>query len=192
MLCTTQFHASGEGFRVLTINELAASHGFTRSAILPSFPKHILTYPPCQLLLSSLEAIWPIRQPSIFDVIFQPIMHIFRETRTWIPALRRYLLHDWIDASIITSTASKADDAALPYHLWDNRLELLFPGCTPHLDALRQTLLRWMRRCLVKEISQYLGECFGSHWVQDLQLARQWSRKALLHGDRGGCRLLEH
>lgn len=186
VLCSTHFHATGQGYRALNLEELAASHGFPRSVILPSFPKHMLTYPPFQLLTSSLDSMWPMLPLTFSSALLPPILKIIHESCTWIPALRRYLSHDWIDASLITSTASKADDAELPCRLWDNRLDLLYPGCTPYLGILRQGFLQWMRRRLVREISDYLCETFGYNWVNPLHFQRQSSFKAPFHGEQGG------
>ena len=136
----------------------------------------MLEYPPCQLLTASLDHVFvKIEQPldtTPWELQRIPISH-----QTYIPALKRYLSHAWIDETLITSTASKADNAALPCRLWDARLELVFPGCLPHLNFMRRKCLQFMRRRLFREIRFYLRESFGTNWSTTLALHR--SRIAL-------------
>lgn len=140
VFCDSPFHATGKGYRVLTSDELATAHGFPRHLVSDSFPVELLTHPPCQLLTASLDPVWEKIHPVSVDINPRSAKRQ-KETDTYFPEIKRHLPHDWIDETLITSTASKADDAALTSRLWDSRLELLFPGCTPSLDRLRLFLL---------------------------------------------------
>lgn len=184
--CTSHFHSLGKGYRVLTLEELGTVHGFPRHLILPNFPSHFLELPPCQLLLASLKSIWlPLPATVYSPTISQPIKQA-KEVNTWLPTLRRYLSHSWIDDSLITATASKADDAATPCRLWDARLELIFPGCTPKLGIIRDFVLGWMRHRLLREIRCYLSHTFGPGWSARLSIARATRAKGPVTGLLGG------
>lgn len=173
VLCLSHFHHSGTGFRRLSLAELAGVHGFPRNLILPSLPEHVIEWPPCQSLAACLEPVWTSHHTPPADVNPRPMKRSREnENETWLPSLDRYLPHDWIDESLITATASKVDDAKSPCRLWDVRLDLLFPGCTPKLEALRRGVLLWIRRRLLREIRKYLRTTFSATWVSDLLFLR--------------------
>lgn len=124
VLVSSDFHASGKGYRVLRIDELASIHGFPRHQITPNFPTSLLELPPCQLLSTSLAVVWSHEPsprpafPTAFESNPRPNKRL-KDTETYLPLLKRYLAHDWFDTSVITATASKADNAESPCRLWD-------------------------------------------------------------------------
>jgi hypothetical protein len=83
-------------------------------------------------------------------------------SRSWIPAIYRFLPHTWIDMAVTASKALKHDDAAPPSHLWDQRLVLLYPKCLPVLDWIRSKLLCMFRHRLLREVCGYLHHRFGN------------------------------
>jgi hypothetical protein len=171
---------------VLTSDELATAHGFPRQLVLPSFPVVILEYPPCQVLSAILDPVWETHEVRLVDENPRPIKRPKDFLQTYIPSLKRHLSHDWIDVTLITATASKADDASLPCRMWDSRLELLFPGCLPALDPFRLWCLKWQRRRLIREIRTYMSEIFGPNWVCELLRLRQLMRFGSLREHKGG------
>lgn len=121
LLVSSYFHSSGKGYRVLLTEELASIHGFPRQQILSTFPRSLLAFPPCQLLTASLNVAWTVEAEQTSPVLASNPRPSKRsrdsETHTWLPDIQRYLPHDWVDVSVITATASKADDAAAPCRL---------------------------------------------------------------------------
>jgi hypothetical protein len=97
---------------------------------------------------------------------------------TWLPSIGRYLSHSWIDSETVTDKAVKADDAAAPSHMWDARIQLLWPSLTQdHLVALQSFLLRWLRRKTTRELRRYLADHYGTNWCSELSV----QRKQLVH-----------
>lgn len=184
VLVDSYFHMTGKGYRSLRIDELASIHGFPRQQIFANFPRSILDMPPCQLLSASLDVVWVPEVPlsPVLDTNPCPAKRP-EEIETYLPKLKRFLSHDWVDTSIITAKALKADDAASPCRLWDARLELLFPGVTPYLETLRRAILGWIRRRLWREIRVYLSCTFNQDWALELYRLR---RQALLLGPQRG------
>lgn len=76
---------------------------------------------------------WKVETLVVTDINPTPLKRHKESIETYIPSIKKHLPHTWIDLSLSTATASKADDAAAPCRLWDARLELLFTGCTSHL-----------------------------------------------------------
>jgi hypothetical protein len=95
-------------------------------------------------------------------------------TRSLISGVCRYLSHDWIDVSQVTSKAAKFDYAATAIEMWNKRLILLFPGCTAKsLVVLRTWLLCLVRRNVLKGLRLYLAQEFGTKWHELLVVCRR-------------------
>ena len=115
VLSLSFFHVSGWGYRSLSIDELAHAHGFPRNLVFPRFPKQLLDCPPCQLLLAGVSPVWAVISPAGSDPNPKPLKRRKEESlTTYLPNIKKYLPHTWIDISLITATARKSDDAAAP------------------------------------------------------------------------------
>ena len=107
VLCLPSFHASGLGYRALSIPELAAVHEFPRKVMTTNFPISLLALPPCQLLSVCLEPTWKVLDPLLPIALPSPI-RLPPTTETYIPSIHKFLSHDWIDDTLVTATARKA------------------------------------------------------------------------------------
>jgi hypothetical protein len=60
---------------------------------------------------------------------------------TWLTSICCWLPHTWIDETLISAKAAKADDADLSIHLWDQRISLGLERPTGTLPAIRDATL---------------------------------------------------
>jgi hypothetical protein len=181
----TSFCLSGWGVRALSMSELAKAHGFPQVlATRSDFPAFCLTLPPIQLLDAVIDGHrdWvregasaqhalsaDLSTTTTLDIHtgttvtrdaptarVRGVRSLCTETHSWIPALQKYLSHEWIDNELITTKAIKHDNACAPLQLWDRRLTLFFPTIAPILSSLRRLLLQKYRRKLCREALAYL------------------------------------
>lgn len=197
----TQFYATGLGVRSLTSSELYSVFGFPVRVRSSTIPIHIFDLCiPVQLLHAILH---PVLQqcstasnkrqrrgslskllppdPTDMDVSLTcttTVQDLHCHSRSWIPSIGRWLPHSWITPDAVTPGAAKRDDADLPIHLWNRRLQLLYPLCSDqHLDTLREFLLqKLVRRNVFKSFSQYLHTTYGSKWAFILGRDRRLQR----------------
>jgi hypothetical protein len=104
-----------------------------------------------------------LAQPSFLRL---PLYKFPCATCSWIGALGRWLSHECIDNTKVTSKAAKRDDAAIATNMWNKRLILLYPHCSVlHRDVLRTWLLCRVRRRVLRELCMYFGQRFGGGLV---------------------------
>jgi hypothetical protein len=163
----SSFTATGWGSRALTPDELGVAFGF------PSWLRHD------GLLVSS----FPLVPIQILDGVYAESSPRSRPSNRYpssllaallsrLPCVRKFLSHDWIDASVVTSKAAKRDDAAPPTHLWDARCVLVFPHLGPALPHLRVGVMPRIVYKLFKEFAVYMREHYGSQWASLLVALR--------------------
>jgi hypothetical protein len=149
----THFCCTGLGHRVLTESELAHAFGFpvlsqAGGVLLSDFdyflPAHLFH---AVLDSSSLSRLGTVSTKAPQTLNSRLLLYKFPcQTRSWISSVGKWLNHDWIDTSTVTSKAAKRDDAVIQTALWDQRLILLYPKCLiKHLDVLRTWLLCYGR-----------------------------------------------
>ena len=85
--------------------------------------------------------------------------------RTYLPSLRRYLPHSWIETSLITAKAAKHDDAQVEHAMWDQRILLVLPWALSILSFLRRRLMSLIRIWMRQELCAYLRAAHGVDWV---------------------------
>jgi hypothetical protein len=103
-----------------------------------------------------------INQARIPTICCQMLLHILKKPRrsqternqTWLPELKRYLSHAWINDDYVTAKAAKSDAAEVPTTLWDQRILLPLPWATGVLRFLRTRLLARLQRRLYCEFRQ--------------------------------------
>jgi hypothetical protein len=84
--------------------------------------------------------------------------------RSWLPLIREFLLHSWVDSTLVSDKAAKRDDAGVPIRLWDQRCSLLLPKCTPALPTLSKFLARALVTHLWDELHAYICTTHGADW----------------------------
>ena len=209
VILPTHLSRTGWGSRFLTPAELGRIFGLPAPHFSPVdldlSLSHFLGMVPLPILDSWFTP-WSSHLPSVSPVPapvigFSPRRILPVLTATWIPSLRRFLPHSWIDATLVTSKAAKRDDAAAPTALWDERLRLLFPYPAWVYTSLRRFLLARSRRRLLSELLVYLRSTYGLDWQAALQAHRRsaprhqggWmdtSFSSLVHDVAQGCQVL--
>lgn len=195
----TRFFGSGFGIRSLTTGELCSIFSFPVRIRTGDVPMQVFDVCiPVQLLQAILHPFLehfhsrqdrsPKRQrrdtstinvvdlPGDFSSSTLPPNNHWTNNhfKSWIPALKRWLPHSWIATEIVTPGAVKRDDADIPTHLWNKRLQLLYPRCSDqHLDQLRTFLLcKVVRRNVWRSFRCYLIDTYGINWADQLKALR--------------------
>ena len=91
--------------------------------------------------------------------------------QSWLPLVQSFLPQDWIDASLVTSKAAKADDAGIWQSMWDARSTLVFPWAVQVLAFLRSRPMGLIQRKLYLELKDHLRSEHGHDWLQRLLAA---------------------
>jgi hypothetical protein len=181
LVYSAHFYCSGWGYRCLTLGELAQVFGLAmicRSEELRSeYFQHLI---PAQLFHTLKDEMCIDIQCTNSPLVPQPppfCLRLFKfpcATWSWIRPVGRWLSHEWIDTTKVTSKAAKRDDASIAIDMWKKLLLLLYPAClSRHLDALRTWILRWIQRHILRGLRSYLGLSYGTTWVSLLLAARQ-------------------
>jgi hypothetical protein len=95
--------------------------------------------------------------------------------RAWLPQLQRWLPGSWAETAI-SDKAVKADNAAVEFHPWHQRIMLLFPVVPGVLVSFEEFALRRWRRALTGSFRDYLTLSHGVEWR---------AKVTLLKADRG-------
>jgi hypothetical protein len=115
-----------------------------------------------------------------------PLFKFPCDNKSWIAPLGRFLSHEWIDMTHVSSKAAKRDDAEIAFDMWNKRILLVYPRCTiGALETLRSWLLTIVRRCLLQSLRRYLAREFGMPWSSILVKCRSFR---LLFKDLGSFR----
>ena len=94
---------------------------------------------------------------------------------SFLPSIQQHLPHLWIDDSFVTSGAVKHDDAAAPYPLWDQRIQLAFDSFTPSvLNCLRAFAHLWWCWHTYGSFRRYLTSVYGEDWLKLFTTCAIW------------------
>ena len=93
--------------------------------------------------------------------------------RTWLPALCKWLSHEWIDSDLVTEKSVKSDSEGVPMHIWDLRISLVLPTSRHALEIIRNRLLQVWRRRLTRSFVSYLCTTYSTRWLELLSQARR-------------------
>ena len=173
------------GLRALSSSELSSLFGLQHSYwafmtvdMFPILPIQVLDMILRQFLPRSnshKQQFLPLSVPS-------PVSDLLPVTFKGLPG---HLPSDWHVVSTVQSQkATKADDAAVPTQLWDNRILALFPHATALLPPLRRFVLRYLQRKMYLEFRNFLRKVFP------LELARYLSSRAQVYLSKFKDRLL--
>ena len=91
---------------------------------------------------------------------------------TYLPSIKKWLSQAWIDQSLVTEVAKKADDAAVPTHLWDMRICL--PLDVDHkslavrrsLRIFRSLLLDRLKLNVIRSFRHYMTITHPQKWCE--------------------------
>jgi hypothetical protein len=84
----------------------------------------------------------------------------------------KYLPHSWVDDSLITEKAGKADDAGVPIHLWDQRISLVLDVPLLVIETMRKWMFKRYCRGLMRSLASFLCRCHGRDWAHQLTVLR--------------------
>lgn len=99
---------------------------------------------------------------------------------TWLPGIERYLSHSWIDLSLITEGARKADNAGVPVDLWNFRtcqplgVDHTCPSVTRRLNVLRRLFLDRLKLTAILDFNIYMSSKHQTAW-------KYWKHLYFLH-----------
>jgi hypothetical protein len=160
----THFCFTGWGYWCLTPGELSQVYGLPmlcryeglcKQDFEPLIPAHIFQ--------GLHDQLWIATDVANSRGVSQPRNHrlpLFKfpcSTRSWISSIGRWLTHEWIDCTQVTSKASKRDDAVIAIDMWDKLLLLLYPKCSSHhLNTLRTWLLVRVTRLICRGLRAHL------------------------------------
>jgi len=99
-----------------------------------------------------------------------------RPAAVWFKSIRAALPGSWIDTTLVTDKAAKSDKAAVPKHLWDQRILLIWPHLTGRLEWLRDKLMHVAMRSIYLEFQAFMVETHGPDWSSRLRLAQEAAR----------------
>jgi len=169
----SSFCATGFGFRCLTSNELGRIFGLP-TLFLSEMKVSAFCFTPTQIL----DAIFrqfvhhnfgavPL-QRSVIEVLPTPSI-VLETSPVFLPGLQRFLPQSWRKgASEVEEKAAKADDAAVPLHLWDKRITCFWPGTEAALIVLRKSFLRCHFRNVFRGYLFYLRKMFSETYLHFL------------------------
>jgi hypothetical protein len=80
-----------------------------------------------------------------------------------LPLIGKYLVHSWVDATLATEKAGKADNAGVPTQLWDQRVTLVLGVLVRILNIVR--VFRQYCRNLMRSLCTFLVSCEGLRWA---------------------------
>jgi hypothetical protein len=176
---------TGYGSRALSPKELFLAWDIPLWAIPASSRRNELHHlPPLKALLSQADAlVSALSLPArlLGSAPLAPIPVPLLSTRTWLAhpddALHTvkgvWLPHAWMDDSVLSAKAAKADKAALPLHLWTRRIALALETPTRSLPALWDWQFGRVCRTLVRDFCAYMRSKHPR--MEQLRLVDRWS-----------------
>eukprot|EP00980_Cylindrotheca_fusiformis_P022018 scaffold8903_cov106-Cylindrotheca_fusiformis.AAC.3 len=174
ILIPSRFSPSGFGIRSVTPRELFSAWDLPLWAPVPitrrAAAAALQGFPPLGPLLRLSDAAIHALGPPALPVQGLPLAPLSTSDpsdlhRSWLPQLQCWLPHDWIDRSLLTPKAAKADAAELPTHLWDKRVSLIFPCPVLALERLRSFFFTVACRSLFRSFLRYMRQSHGPLWT---------------------------
>jgi hypothetical protein len=184
---STHWYSSGFGYRTLSAHELSSAFD------LPLW-LHPSGEEACNAWLTS-DAFSKMYPLSLFNIVIDTVLDTLGaadlkdapsnalvshlpltlgdDSGVTLPLIGRFLPHSWVDVSLITEKAGKADDAGVPIHLWDQRISLVLEVPLSVIATMRKWLFKRYCRGLMRSLALFLSRCHGSDWAQQLTVLRK-------------------
>ena len=181
LLLKSRLSLSGWGKRCLSPKELFAAWDVPLWAPRPDRPSVavnlLLVMPPLRILLGVSDALCSTlslpRELLRGHTLASLQVPVHDPRGEWLPTVDRWLSFDWIDSSLLTAKAAKADAASLPTQLWDRRISLLWPSWRPNaLERLRHVLFGYTCRRVFLSFRSHLLRVHGPAWTAYVQGGR--------------------
>jgi len=93
--------------------------------------------------------------------------------------INKFLVHSWIDPSLVSEKAVKADDAGVATEMWDQRISLVLSVAVDAMNKIRTMILRRLRRRNTRSLISFLENVHGGDWLDKIILLRQASQRRL-------------
>jgi hypothetical protein len=175
------FSPTGWGLWQLTLDELGIAFGLPSWLWTDDLPALHFPFVPVQMMDGCLKALCATPTNVIHQLpISKPRRSQAGRNQTWLPELKCYLSHTWIDDDYVTAKAAKSDAAEVPTALWNQRILLPLPWATGVLRFLRTRLLARLQRRLYCEFHQYLKDFYGENWSAQLHQDQLRRRNVVL------------
>jgi hypothetical protein len=165
ILYRTSFYANGWGTRALTSDEIGLSFGLPTWLRGNKLELRHLPIVPIQIMDGCLRGLFTDDFVSK-EVLPTPLVRPPRPSTssTWLPGLKKYLPHSWMESKVASTKAVKSDDAGIPIHMWDQRTLLVLPWVAPFLFFLRRHFLFLILRNLFLEFKDFMDMTHGKDW----------------------------
>jgi hypothetical protein len=132
------------------------------------------------ILDRTLTMIAPILPSPEAGSVSSPVVPSIRpDLGVMLPLIGKYLVHSWVDATLVTEKAGKADNAGVPTQLWDQRITLVLAVPVRILNIVRKALFRRYCQNLVRSLCTFLVSCAGPRWAARLVEIRRLRRITL-------------
>jgi hypothetical protein len=132
------------------------------------------------ILDRTLTMIAPILPSPEAGLVSSPVVpSIGPDLGVRLPLIGKYLVHSWVDATLVTEKAGKADNAGVPTQLWDQRITLVLAVPVRILNIVRKALFRRYCRNLMRSLCTFLVSCAGPRWAARLVEIRRLRRITL-------------
>ena len=161
----THFSYTGFGVRALTASELAHVFGVP-SKYVHFFELGHFPFPPIQILdglfdswsRASLSSVRKIQKVEFCVPTPSPIED---SAPVFLHDIKKLLPAAWSFSAPSADKAAKADDAAVNFSMWDNRITMIWPRAHLLVPALRKLLLRRQQRLMYIEFQTFLRRKYG-------------------------------
>ena len=112
------------------------------------------------ILDRTLTMIAPILPSPEAGLVSSPVVpSIGPDLGVMLPLIGKYLVHSWVDATLVTEKAGKADNAGVPTQLWDQRITLVLAVPVRILNIVQKSLLRSYCHNLMRSLGTFLPSC---------------------------------
>jgi hypothetical protein len=179
--CWIQYRSSrvknGELTRKLTSEESAISFGVPHQLYDGGIQFSEIPTVPVQTLHALLEGSHMACRPVPGATIRLERSLEAPKSSTWLPTIKKFLSHEWVDTTAVTDKAVKSDDADVNTHMWEQRVNLPLPWAAAGFKILKRRMERFQRTRLYREFTEFMRDKYGSNWLSSLEAARRLRRK---------------
>jgi len=185
----TTFSATGFGFRGLNHIELGRIFGLPAQYLF-KLEVRDFCFTPVQMLDSLLHQFVQHHfgavtlKRSVVTMLPTPLP-VLENLPVFLPTLGRVLPQDWRVVKEKEDKAAKADDAAVPLHLWNKRITCFWPNSEKALDVIRNFFLRVHFRSTFRSFLNHLKKMYPLGYI-DFKQSRFSAYIRRFHKERLG------